>query len=222
MKYKRVVVLFLTIFTLCGCGNANQSKSQSDSDNTHAITECGIVKQIVDENTVLVTINKQFGNYEIGDSIYISYDKLTIESELEDAYQQTLSSDFSELNVGDEVGIQYFEKTDTQKDGLDYFNMDTIYKHVFETHGLVKKIGDDGTVTVELNDITYSKIYEKGTVVRVKYETLVDVSEESSAIDSGNDVLAVNDEVIVLYDQKASETQDGYDYFDLPVLFKVV
>ncbi|MFT3951394.1 MAG: hypothetical protein QM689_05490 [Oscillospiraceae bacterium] len=193
--------------------------------NDHMIVERGIVEKIIYNKTILMQIDKQYGKYTIGEQIYVEYGRLSIESEML-GYDQELCADITTLKLGDHVGIQYFSKTEEQKDGLDFYQTDTLYKDIYSTHGPVKEICDDGTVLVELNDIIFARIYEPGTIVKVKYDKLVPVMEETSATDSAIAAkahdLKVGDEVIVVYDQTAKEQKDGYDYFDLPELYQVL
>ena len=126
-KFLCLILPISILFAFCSCSD----KTGGDYDHLEYFT--GKVVEVKDDNTVLIQITKERGNYKVDDKVYVHYDKAVVQDksfEFESS-KGILNSNYMPV-IGDEIYVQSFPKEEYKKiDGYDYRESDgSIIKYV--------------------------------------------------------------------------------------------
>ena len=127
-KFLFFILIISILFAFCSC-----SDKTSGGDYDHLEYFTGKVVEVKDDNTVLIQITKERGNYKVDDKVYVHYDKAVVQDksfEFESS-KGILNSNYMPV-IGDEIYVQSFPKEEYKKiDGYDYRESDgSIIKYV--------------------------------------------------------------------------------------------
>ena len=137
---KKYLLMILSISILLICCSCSKDFTQSDDEITIGGDDYlyyfnGKIIKIIDENTVLVQVTKECGDYNVNDKVYVHYKEAFVRDKACEFVCRETDSDIIEDYkpiIGDEISMQYFPEENSQTlNDFDYIeNAGPIYKYV--------------------------------------------------------------------------------------------